>query len=610
MDTGFFPDPVGLGGRLSSPFQGARGKPPKRGEWRRAKQLDRRVQPFFWKRTTIMLHTWFRQFRKQLAVGTSRSRPARLEPSLARLRVEALEAREVPTVTFHGGAVLQNVEVQGLYYGSDWSTSSYSTQRSQLDGFLQYIVQSGYTSAMLTSAYGTGIGSASSGQTYAATLDKSQFLTDGTIRSTLQACINAGAVQQPDANRLYVVYVEDNVAIDATAVPGVRGTSQNAFLGYHSAFAGTDRWGRAQDIHYAIIAYPGGTVGNASLSWLSSLNDMTEVTSHELAEAITDPNANYRTLGWYDDTLNGEVGDLCNAQTVYLNGYAVQRIVDQNDQPMTPWSVGPERPVEFVLQSNGDLWEYSSSGWTFVSSGVASVSDQGIDNQGRAMVDYITTSGNAYEFHDRSGSVFLWSGAVQARAGQGVSYVLFSSGYLDEYHDPSANSGGRWTYVYNGSIQSIDAGTDRFGVNAVDVVLSGGDAWMHSDTDGWHFLMSNVSQVSGGQEGLVALLDQYGNAMMFSEGSGSLTWLTSGARTVTTGYNASGNWQIGVILTNAVAYYYTPGTNQWSFFTGGVWQMSKENLGVTTVLFGGTDASYFDLSGQHALVSGGCQEVA
>src|SRR5207244_11135700 len=122
---------------------------------------------------------------------------------------------------------------------------------------------------------------------------------------------------------------------------------------------------------------------------LPALNDMAEVTSHELAEAITDPNVGYKRIVWYDDNLHGEVGDLCNLQMVYLNGSAVQRIVDRNDQPMTPWSAGPERPVSFVL-SGGDLWEYSSSGWTYISPGVSSVRDQGIDNLSRAMVDYVT----------------------------------------------------------------------------------------------------------------------------------------------------------------------------------------------------------------------------
>ena len=49
------------------------------------------------------------------------------------------------------------------------------------------------------------------------------------------------------------------------------------------------------------------------------------------------------TTGWYDDfqfnsygepfaDLYGEVGDLCKDQVIYLNGYAVQRIVDRHQR--------------------------------------------------------------------------------------------------------------------------------------------------------------------------------------------------------------------------------------------------------------------------------------
>ena len=46
----------------------------------------------------------------------------------ARLGLESLESREVPSVTYHGGAVLQNVEVQPVYLGSDWNTATSSAK--------------------------------------------------------------------------------------------------------------------------------------------------------------------------------------------------------------------------------------------------------------------------------------------------------------------------------------------------------------------------------------------------------------------------------------------------------------------------------------------------
>ena len=52
----------------------------------------------------------------------------------------------------------------------------------------------------------------------------------------MQLAINAGLVQPPDANRLYVVFVEDNVPVGMSD----GSLSRADFLGYHSAFAGRD----------------------------------------------------------------------------------------------------------------------------------------------------------------------------------------------------------------------------------------------------------------------------------------------------------------------------------------------------------------------------------
>ena len=50
------------------------------------------------------------------------------------------------------------------------------------------------------------------------------------------------------------------------------------------------------------------------------LDTLTEVSSHELCEAITDP-----TLGtWFDPNTNNEIGDICNRQTVRLGNFLVQ----------------------------------------------------------------------------------------------------------------------------------------------------------------------------------------------------------------------------------------------------------------------------------------------
>ena len=166
-------------------------------------------------------------------------------------------------------------------------------------------------------------------------LDKSKVLTDQMIRNELQGDINNRILNTPDLNRLYVVFVEDNVVVHDNA----GNSSQGIVLGYHSAFAGKDAAGRAVDLHYVVIPYHGGTVKNLALSGLSQIDSLTAATSHEIAEAATDPDIGYKTPGWFDRQRNQEIGDIPNNEVVYLNGSAVECLADQKDRAMTPMGV-------------------------------------------------------------------------------------------------------------------------------------------------------------------------------------------------------------------------------------------------------------------------------
>ena len=62
--------------------------------------------------------------------------------------LECLEDRLVPTVTYHGGALLPHVEVQGMYLGSDWYyNGTYYNQTAQFENFNRFLPQSSYTVA-------------------------------------------------------------------------------------------------------------------------------------------------------------------------------------------------------------------------------------------------------------------------------------------------------------------------------------------------------------------------------------------------------------------------------------------------------------------------------
>jgi hypothetical protein len=518
----------------------------------------------------------------------------------ARPALEGLEDRQLLTVTYHGGAVLGNVEVQALYLGSDWANDpNASPQISYLENYLSTIVDSSYMDMLTTAGYNVGRGSYDPGVVGNTQLDSSQYLTNDAIQGLLQSYINSGDLVQPDSNRLYVVIVEPNVAVSLGGA-----NSQKDFLGFHNAFGGTDASGNPQDIRYAVITYPGGDVQNGALPYLSALDQLTSVTSHELAEAVTDPDVNYKTLGWNDDSASdGEIGDFAAGHVVSLDGYVVQRIVDQNDQEMTPAGATAITNVSFVLQGNGNLYEHTEQGTRLLTRNVASISDQAIDDYDRACIDVVMRNGQAFEYRDGLGVLALGGGVRSAKAGQGVSYVLRRDGALYEVkHDQTR------VYLARGVV-AIDAGTDQFGVSMVDVIDVRGNAYELSDTSGPHFLAANVRQISAGQQGFTVYLTRDGIAHAFNESSNSVTDLSAHVSQVRAGTDESGNPLIVLVLTNGAAYESADGST-WTALGTPVRSLSKVRAGVIDLIFANGRAYEEDTVGNLSYLLSGARAVA
>ncbi len=275
----------------------------------------------------------------------SRSTGASRRRTTLRPQVETLEERQVPTVVNYGGNLLTHVEAQALYLGNGWSAAANSAPMTNVDAFLKDVTGGAYMDALTSAGYGVGRGTAAKGAVDNTALAANSTISDASIQARIQADISSGLLQTPDANRLYVVYVEPNVAVD---LGFGQGTTQQGILGYHGAFGGVDASGHATTIRYAVVAYPGGTVGNSALPQANTvLDQLTDVTSHELAEAVTDPDVNYGQLGWYDPR-RGEIGDISeNNPNAYvrLDGYLVQEVANQNDQLLSINLTPPTSPT-------------------------------------------------------------------------------------------------------------------------------------------------------------------------------------------------------------------------------------------------------------------------
>ena len=217
-----------------------------------------------------------------------------------------------PSLANHGGSVLGSVEVVCIYWGADWGNGNDATLRGQLDGFFDFIVTSQYLDMLAEYSTGTtAIGHGRRVQSVTVTGSEPgtvtagvREVTDGQIQTALAGWIGEGTVTGITANTLYFVFLPPNVSSSMSN----GGKSCTEYCGYHNANGST---------YYAVIPYV--TCAGCTFSG-GTLDTLTEIISHELAEAITDPGLN----AWYDSATGNEIGDICNRQTVRLGNYLVQ----------------------------------------------------------------------------------------------------------------------------------------------------------------------------------------------------------------------------------------------------------------------------------------------
>ena len=115
--------------------------------------------------------------------------------------------------------------------------------------------------------------------------------------------------------------------------------SDTAFA-YHHVF----KTRAGNNFYYAVIpslsdtclSYSCVNKSSCSLSTAQSQEQrQTQVTSHEIAETITNPDG----TGWYNKETGDEIGDICNGRateiTVGANTWTVQKVYSQNESKAT-----------------------------------------------------------------------------------------------------------------------------------------------------------------------------------------------------------------------------------------------------------------------------------
>jgi hypothetical protein len=279
---------------------------------------------------------------------TNRSNRFRRRPVL--LFVEALEHRVVPTVSYKNGPLIANVQIETIYFGSNWGTSStLQAEAAKLNDFLNKITDSTYMDNLaqysvtspttFTIGHGPvpvidsnnpatpapsvqagndddndaaldGTSDADSDLTSPGGDQQHMAITETNIQDMIKAEVAAGNVDAPNANTLYFVFIQ----------PGVLSAfdTDNGFGGHHRSFTDSGK-----TYYYAVIPLTLASQGTGTFD--QSFDSLTAVSSHELSEAITDP---ILDTGWDQGDASHEIGDLCEGEAgavVSYHGYMVQK---------------------------------------------------------------------------------------------------------------------------------------------------------------------------------------------------------------------------------------------------------------------------------------------
>ncbi|KAJ3301586.1 hypothetical protein HDU76_005704 [Blyttiomyces sp. JEL0837] len=212
-------------------------------------------------------------------------------------------------LNYYGGPVIQNVEVTTIYYGN-------ANYQSQIDAFYKAIVVSPWISWL--SEYNTAnpvqtIGTGSFVGSYKETSNIKTSLDDANdIQPYLKNLVSTGVIK-PNANSYYPIHFAPGISI----TQGGSG-SCSVFCAYHGTIDISSLNVGTKYLYYGVMPDQGGNCAGGCGSAATTFQNLCSVSSHELAEAMTDAAVGIGSsvaypLAWYD-SANGEIGDICNAQ--------------------------------------------------------------------------------------------------------------------------------------------------------------------------------------------------------------------------------------------------------------------------------------------------------
>ena len=216
-------------------------------------------------------------------------------------------------LTNHGGPIISDAGFFAIYWNSAVANSNrtslgYTAISKQLTAFVNSFPNNSNYSGSATDdyeivqQYGSGVAIANTLTNSGLLIDNrktQKSISDSSVRSYLVGLFDSGRVI-PNGNTIYGIYFPPGMKVSLQG-----GGSCTSFCGYHGYFS----YGGVP-IKYA--SFPYLDCRACSLSGLTVADMLTIVTSHEIREAVTDPQLN----AWYD-SVGYEADDKCAWHNLY-----------------------------------------------------------------------------------------------------------------------------------------------------------------------------------------------------------------------------------------------------------------------------------------------------
>ena len=222
-------------------------------------------------------------------------------------------------MTFHGGNIMPSPTIFNIYwlpagqhYESAATTASDNSYRNLLDRWAGDVGGNNFYRivAQYSGANGAPNNSVAFGGSYTDTTayphagTQADPITDGNIHDAVDRAVTHFGSSR-NLNTFYMVYTALGIeeCFNATSCTFEPNPGDGAFCAYHTLFSG-------QTI-YAFMGAAGvnrGCGGSTAPNGDAFADNEANVSSHELIEAVTDPELN----AWFTGDLSGEIGDLCN----------------------------------------------------------------------------------------------------------------------------------------------------------------------------------------------------------------------------------------------------------------------------------------------------------